>query len=157
MRRIAICSVALAAVLVVPAQAKSPKPHPPKSHKCTPHSVGYRASGALVEQALTQTAGAATPRRGDDRYSGTLKVNVRRANHRAATGEQTYTLDNARVRFYDADHNGTADELKAGDRVKVRGKMTRLARKCDSSGFEPTVTVRGVHFKPAKPAVQPES
>ena len=157
MRRIAICSVSLAAALVVPAQAKSPKPHPPKSHHCTPHSVGYRASGALVEQALTQTAGAGTSRRGDDRYSGTLTVDVSRANHRAATGEQTYTLDDARVRFYDADHNGTADKPKAGDRVKVRGKTTRLAKKCDSTGFEPTVTVRGVNFKPAKPAAQPTS
>jgi hypothetical protein len=64
---------------------------------------------------------------------------------------QSYTFANARVRFYDANHDGTADEPKAGDRVKLRGKVTRLATKCDSTGV-PTVTVRGVHFKPAKPA-----
>jgi uncharacterized protein YdeI (BOF family) len=156
MRRIAIASLAVAAAVAVPAQAhqgtKPDKPaHPQKSHKCTPHKVGYRAAGTLVSESLTQTQGAATPRRSDDRYSGTVTVDVKRANHHGATGSQTYTLDNGRVRFYDANHDGTADVPKAGDRVRVKGKITALARKCDTTGFTPTVTVRKVEFKPAQP------
>lgn len=153
MRKLMICAVALAAALAVPAQGKPTKPHPAKSHKCTPHKVAYKASGPLVGQsALTQTAGADTPKRGDDRYSGTLTVNVTKANHHAAKGEQNYTLDNARVRFYDADHNGTPEQPKAGDRVKLIGKITRLSKKCDATGFTPTTTIRKVDFKPAKTA-----
>jgi hypothetical protein len=145
MRRIAIAALAVAAVVAVPAQAK-----PDKSHKCTPQTVGYNASGILVSQALTQTRGAGTPQRSDDRYSGTLTVTVKKANHHSATGDQTYTLDNARVKFYDANGDGTADQPKAGDRVKVQGTTTKLAKKCDQTGFTPTITVRRVAFKPAK-------
>jgi hypothetical protein len=151
MRKLMICAiVALAAALAVPAQGKPNKPHPAKSHKCTPHKVAYKASGPFVSESLTQTAGASTPKRGDDRYSGDLTVDVTKANHHAAKGEQTYTLDNARVRFYDADHNATPDQPKAGDRAKLIGKITRLAKKCDSTGFTPTITIRKVDFKPAK-------
>jgi hypothetical protein len=150
MRRIAIASLAVAAAVAAPAQAHNGKPHPAKSHKCTPHKVGYKASGTLESQALTQTQGAGTTTRRDDRYSGDVTVNVKRANHHGATGSQTYTLDNDRVKFYDANHDGTADVPKAGDRVKVKGKITKLARKCDQTGFTPTIDVRRVEFKPAK-------
>jgi hypothetical protein len=158
MRKLTICAVALAAMLAVPAQgkpakpdpSKPTKPHPAKSHKCIPHKVAYRASGTLVSESLFQTAGADTPKRGDDRYSGPLKVAVTKANHHAAKGEQTYTLDNARVRFYDADHNGTTDPAKAGDRVKLIGKITTLPKKCDATGFTAATTIRKVDFKPAK-------
>jgi hypothetical protein len=146
MRRIGIAAVALAAVVAMPAQAR-PGNSP---HKCQPHAVAYKAAGTLESQALTQTQGADTPKRRDDRYSGTLTVNVTRASHHGATGSQTYTLDNARVRFYDANHDHTADVPKAGDRVKVKGRITKLAKKCDQTGFTPTVTVRRVEFKPAK-------
>ena len=156
MRRVAIACLAMAAAVAAPAQAHhGTKPdkttHPQKSHKCTPHNVGYRAAGTLVSQSLTQTQGADTPRRSDDRYSGTVTVDVKRANHHGATGSQTYTLDNDRVKFYDANHDGTADVPKAGDRVRVKGKITRLARKCDASGFTPTLNVRRVEFRPAQP------
>jgi hypothetical protein len=157
MRKLTICAVALAAVLAVPAQGKPPKPHPSKphpakSHKCAPHKVAYKASGTLVSESLTQTAGANTPKRSDDRYSGTLTVDVTKVNHHAAKGERTYTLDNARARFYDADHNGTPDQPKTGDRVKLIGKITGLAKKCDATGFTATMTIRKVDFKPAKTA-----
>ena len=150
MRKLTICTIALAAVLAVPAQGKPSKPHPATSHKCTPHKVAYKASGSLVSESLSQTAGADTPKRGDDRYSGKLTVDVTKTNHHAAKGEQTYTLDNARVRFYDADHNGTPEQPKAGDRVKLIGKITKLSKKCDSTGFTATITIRKVDFKPAK-------
>ena len=157
MRRIAIASLALAAVVAAPAQAhntpaqaQNGKSHDSKSQKCKPHAVGFNAYGTLESQTLTQTKGADTARRGDDRYSGTITVTVKRANHGAPTGSQTYTLDNSRVKFYDANHDGTADQPKAGDRVKVHGKITKLGKKCDQSGFTPTTTVRTVKFKPAK-------
>jgi hypothetical protein len=145
MRRIAIAAIAIAAIVAVPAQAK-----PGKSHKCTPHAVGYAAAGTLESQSLAQTKGADTAKRSDDRYSGTLTVDVKRANHHGATGSQDYTVEDARVRFYDADHDGTADAPKAGDRVKVKGRITRLGKKCDASDFTPTITVRKVELKPAK-------
>jgi hypothetical protein len=151
MRKFAIAVVGIAAAVAVPAQAKPAHPtHPSTSHKCTPHAVAYKASGTLASESLTQTQGASTPKRSDDRYSGTVTVDVKRANHHGATGSQTYTLDNDRVKFYDANHDGTADQPKAGDRVKVKGTITSLAKKCDQSGFTPTIDVRKVEFKPAK-------
>jgi hypothetical protein len=153
MRKVALLIICFAVATVVPAQAKPTKPdHPAKSHKCQPHKVGFKASGILVSATLTQTAGSATPERGDDRYSGSVTVDVKKANHRAPKGEQTYTLDGVRVHFSDRDHNSVPDVPQAGDRVKVKGKITRLAKKCDASGFTPTITVRKFEFKPPKPA-----
>jgi hypothetical protein len=157
MRKVVLLIALFAAVLALPAQAKPPKPHPShpaKSHKCVPHAVGYRASGILVSESLTQTAGAATPKRGDDRYSGTITVDIRKANHHAPKGVQTYALADVRVKFYDRDHNHLPDQPQAGDRVKLRGKITKLAKKCDQSGFTATVTVHKVNFKPPKPPKQ---
>ncbi len=167
MKKIPIYAGLAALALAVPAQAhehqgKTHK-HPGKAHKqhkagkqqtCSPHSVGYNARGTLVSSSLTQSAGAATPERRDDRYSGSVTVNVTKANHKASTGEQTFTLDNAKVKFADADHNDVADEPKAGDRVKLHGKVTKLRRKCDQTGFTPEVTLRRVQFKAPK-AVTP--
>jgi hypothetical protein len=153
MKKLMLLTALFAAALVLPAQAKPAHPaHPAKSKKCTPHSVGYKAKGTLVSVSLTQTAGSGTAKRGDDRYSGTLTVDVTKANHQAPTGEQTYTLADVRVKFYDSDHNHVADDPKPGDRVKVHGKMTRLAKKCDQTGFTSTITVRKVDFKAPKPA-----
>lgn len=143
-------ATALAAVAVVPAQAHNSEQSASQSHKCTPHKVAFTASGKLESAALTQTQGADTTTRKDDRYSGTVTVDVNKASHKAPTGSQTYTLDNDRVKFYDANHDGTADEPKAGDRVKVKGKFTRLAKKCDQTGFTSTTDVRRVEFRPAK-------
>jgi hypothetical protein len=150
MRKIAIAALGIAAAVAMPAQAK-PGHSDGKSHKCKPHAVSYTASGKLETQALTQTKGADTAKRADDRYSGTLTVDVKKASHRGPTGSQTYTVDNARVKFYDANHDHTADVPKAGDRVKVKGRITKLAKKCDQTGFTPTTTVRRVEFRAAKP------
>ena len=154
----AATATAIAALAVVPAQAHKPAEHPShqpgehpsQSHKCTPHKVGFTAAGKLESAALTQTAGADTATRKDDRYSGSVTVDVKRASHKAPTGSQTYTLDNDRVKFYDANHDGTADEPTAGDRVKVKGKYTRLSKKCDQTGFTSTTNVRRAEFRPAK-------
>ena len=148
----AIIGLGAAVVMAVPAQAHHPNEHQAKAKpaNCTPFAVGYHARGKLVEATLTQTAGQDTAKRGDDRYDGTVKVDVKRANHRAPKGEQTFTLENARVRFYDANRDRKADEPKAGDRVALHGKITKLRQGCDSTGFTPVITVRHVRFRPAK-------
>src|SRR5690242_1033041 len=118
MRKALLLVTCLAVAAVVPAQAKSPKPdHPAKSHKCQPHKSGYKARGTLVAVTLTQTAGSTTPERGDDRYTGSVTVDVSKANHHGATGVQPYTVDGVRVRFYDRDYNHVADQPQPGDRV----------------------------------------
>jgi hypothetical protein len=153
MRKLPMAIAAAAALAAAPAQAHTPKPKPkPTPHRCEPKAVGFNASGTLVSQALTQSAGAATATRSDDRYSGTVTVDVKRANHHSPAGTQTYTLDNDRVRYYDAAHDGTADAPKAGDRVKLEGKVTRLGKHCDATGFTPAIDVRRVSFKLAKVA-----
>lgn len=117
-----------------------------KSHKCKPHKVAYVAVGTLVSQTLAQDAGANT-------YSGDVVVNVTRTNRhaRADKGQQvTYTLTNARITFGLADTNNDGsvglDDLVAGDRVRVIGKITTLAKKCDKSNFTATTTIRKVVF-----------
>jgi hypothetical protein len=157
MRKFPIYAGITALALAVPAQAIS-KPGTPKRHKaakqgkCQPHAVGYNARATFESSTLTQTAGLGTPELGDDRWSGTLTVVVTKANHKAPTGSQAFTLDNAKVAFADADHNGVADQPAAGDRVKLQGKITKLKRKCDQTGFTPEITVRRVRFKVPEPA-----
>jgi hypothetical protein len=158
-RKLALVGALGAFVVAVPAQADKPahppKPaHPaPKAPDCTPHNHGFKASGTLVSSALTKNA--------DGTYDGTITVDVKKANHKAPTGSQTYTLDDAKVKF----HHGV-DPLApaAGSRVKIHGKITRLHKKCPTAGFTPTVTVKKVDInaapkpkpehpaKPAKPA-----
>src|SRR4051794_20233752 len=171
MRKILITAVAGAALAVAPALAAKPathptKPeHPAKTHtgkakgKCKTHNVGYNAKGTLVEvPTLTQTKGADTPTdKSDDRYSGDVKVNVTKANHKGLKGEQTFTLTDARVRFYDAAGDGTDDAPAVGDTVRIHGKISKLAKKCDQTGFTPTVTVRSISFQQAAPAPAPET
>ena len=146
MKRIGFAGLCLAAAVAMPAQAHTTKS---ESNKCKPHAVAFIAKGTLESASLTQTQGADTTSRRDDRWSGDVTVDVKRASHHAATGSQTYTLSDARVKFYDANHDHAADTPAVGDRVRVKGRFTRLAKKCDQTGFTSTVTVRRVEFKPA--------
>jgi hypothetical protein len=155
MKRLLI-SAGLAAALVaaVPAQAhtghaKPDKVKPQRAAKCKVRTVGFNARGVLVSSSLVQTAGQATPKRGDDRYSGSVEVDVKKANHGVAKGVQTFTVADRRVKLYDANADGTPDQPKAGDVVKLHGKVTRLRNRCDASGFTPAVTVKQVQFKAA--------
>jgi hypothetical protein len=158
MRKIMITAAAGAALAITPALAAKPasKPeHPQKpSHpaKCKVHAVGYNAKGTLVgdTSGLTQTKGGDTAKKGDDRWSGDIMVDVKKANHKGQTGEQKFTLTDARIKWYDADHNQVADTPAAGDRVGLHGKITKLGKKCDQTGFTPEVTVKKVDFKKAK-------
>ena len=119
--------------------------HPGSSHKCKPHKVAYVASGKLVSQTLTKNA--------DGSYSGEVTVEVKRTNHHAASDQgttKTYKPENVHVTFGLADTNGDGsvglDDLKAGDRVRLIGKITALAKKCSQSGFTATTTIREIVF-----------
>ena len=118
--------------------------HPGSSHKCKPHKVAYVASGKLVSQTLTKNA--------DGSYSGKVTVEVKRTNHHAASDQgttKTYKPENVHVTFGLADTNSDGsvglDDLKAGDRVKLIGRITALA-KCSQSGFTATTTIREIVF-----------
>ena len=127
----------LSLALVVPAQAKVHYAPPAKT--CTPHSVGYNATGTLVASSLTVDANGL--------YSGTLEVSVTKANHKAPTGAQTYTLTAARVKF----HKGVDPQSPApGSRVKVHGKITKLGKHCSTDGFTPVITVKKVDIRQPK-------
>jgi hypothetical protein len=119
--------------------------HPGNSRKCQPHKVAYVVSGALVSQALAKNS--------DGTYSGVVNVVVKRTNHHAA-GDQgktkEYKVENVRVTFGLADTNSDGSvgmgDLKAGDKVKLIGKITALAKKCSQSGFTATTTIRKIVF-----------
>jgi hypothetical protein len=140
MRKLAMIAAVVGVAAVGTAQAKGPPPqHPADSHKCVPHKVAYVASGKLVSSSLTKNA--------DGTYSGTLKVHVTHTNHHARADKGTdreYTLDHAKVHF---GHGVDPAAPAAGDRVHLSGKITELARKCDQTGFKPTVTIHKVGIK----------
>ncbi len=155
MKKFAALAALLAVGVVAPAQAEKPdktgvagkaqKPSNANKGKakgrCVARAVGFNASGTLLEAMLT--AGARS------RYDGTISVKVTRANHGAPKGDQTYTLTGVRVRFGEG---VDAAAPAVGSRVKISGKITKLAKKCPTEGFEPTVTVTRVHVKAAEPA-----
>ncbi|HEY6551543.1 MAG TPA: hypothetical protein VIY71_10135 [Solirubrobacterales bacterium] len=164
MRKIVILSVLGLLALAVPAQATTeytpapsppphkPKPHKPKGphgpkapHKCQPRSVGYNATGTLVSVALT-------PAVKKGRYDGTIEVNVKKANHHAPIGVQTFTLASVRVKFH---HGVDATAPAPGSRVKLHGKITRLSKHCPQEGFTPTITVKKIDIR--QPPKQPKS
>jgi hypothetical protein len=128
----------LPSILVGSPQAPPKHSHtvPPRSHRCAPHSVGYNAVGALVSAALTPEP--------HGRYSGALEVNIVRANHHASTGDQTFTLAGARVRFH---HGVDPTAPTTGSRVKLHGKITKLSKHCPTEGFTPTITIKKVDIR----------
>lgn len=143
MKKIALIALLALVAVVVPATAKPPEPTPPpKSHKCKPHGVAYVVSGTLVSGSLTRNS--------DGTYNGSLTVHVTKANHHARADKGTdksYTLDHAKVKL----HGENPAALTANSRVKLRGKITTLAKKCDHTGFAPTITIKKADIKPPKP------
>jgi hypothetical protein len=135
MRKILLSAVAGAALAVVPAIAA--KPATPPTHpehakgRCKPkHVVGFNAKGTLIASNLTQTQGQGTPTdTSDDRYSGTVEVNVTNANHKAPKGDQTYTLTDGKVSFYSV-NNVPVTTPAVGDIVHVHGKIGHAPKKC---------------------------
>jgi hypothetical protein len=131
-----------------PAKAKAqkcPDATPPApgatSQKCRPRTVSYRVSGTLVSGTLTQNP--------DGTYNGTLVVHVTNTNHHAKTDKGTdksYAVDHAKVKPNEA----TAAALTPGSRVKLKGTVTKLGRKCDQTGFTPATTIKKATIKPPK-------
>jgi hypothetical protein len=154
-RQIAPAALLAAAAIVVPAQAARPAgqhgqspQHGGKSHKCRSHAVAWIVRGTVVSQTLAPN--------GDGTYSGDVTVQVSGTNHnaRAEKGQpqpKTYTLTGVKVTFGVTDQapaDGTVDQtdVVAGDQVKLVGKITTLAKKCDRSGFTARTSVRRVIF-----------
>lgn len=164
MKKIALTAVLALAVSVVPAAAKE---HPgrgdkaktkaehvkpeskAKSRKCKVHGAAYVVGGTLESGTLTPNA--------DGTYDGTLTIAVSQANHHAKADKatsKTYTLDDARVNLHGTD---PAAALTPGSRVKLQGKLTRLAKKCDQTGSAATTTIRKASIKDPKAPEAPEA
>ena len=116
---------------------------PGKSHKCKPHGIGYVVGGTLEKQTLVKNE--------DGTYSGEITLkSITHTNHHAKGATNPFTVKNVHVTFGLADTNSDGsvglDDLKEGDRVQLIGKITTLAKKCDHTGFTPTVTFRHVVF-----------
>jgi hypothetical protein len=132
-----VASLALAVAVVAPIQAKPP--NPTHSNKCQPHAVSYEVSGTLNGGSLTLNS--------DGTYSGTLTVQVTKANKHAKAAKGTavtYTLTSARVNL----HGANPAALAANSRVKLHGTITTVAKKCTPS--TPTVTIASGDLKPPK-------
>jgi hypothetical protein len=135
-------AVLVVAILVVPGAglAKGPKaPTSPK--KCVAHAVSYRVAGNLESGALTLNS--------DGTYSGSLVVDVKKTNRHAKADKGTtvtYTLTSAKLKLHGEDPSA----LTANSRVKLKGTITTLAKKCDQTGFTPTVTIVRGTVKPPK-------
>jgi hypothetical protein len=159
-RKIALAACA-AALTTTPAWAHGRDDHathPARSHKCTPHKVGYVAAGTLASQTLVVDAAAAEDSTPKPTYSGDVTIDVTKTNRAAKADKgttKTYTLDHARVVLGLDDQNadGRVDlaDVAATDRVKVIGKVTKLAKKCDQTGFTATITIKKADIKPPKP------
>jgi hypothetical protein len=111
--------------------------HPSHSHKCMVHKVAYTAYGTLVSWSATENSNGT--------YSGTIVVDVTKANHHARSDKgnaTTYTLTDSRVRF-----GKGANPPAAGDGVKVLGKITAVAKKCADQSAAGAVTVRFLDVK----------
>jgi hypothetical protein len=124
--------------VTAPVHAKS---HPPQSHKCKPHAVSYRAAGKLVSGSLTANS--------DGTLSGTLIVHVTSTNHHAKADKGTdksYTLDHVKAKL----HGENPAALVASSRVKLKGTITTLSKKCDQTGFTATTTIKRIDIKPPK-------
>ena len=137
MRKFAAVAGVISLGIVGSAQADKapPKPKPaPKApaapRTCTPRNEGFKASGTLISISPT-----------------TIEVMVKKANHHAPTGDQTYPLGTAKVKY----HHGVSSTAPApGSRVKLSGKITQLPNPhCSTTGFTPTVTLKKVDIAPA--------
>jgi len=139
MKKFALLAVLAVVALVGVGQATAKTG---KSNKCQPHKVAYVVHGKLVSGSLTKNS--------DKTYSGTLTVHVTKADKHAKSQkgtDQTYNLDHAKGKLGKGEDpsNPTPDS-----RVTIKGKLTQLAKKCDQTGFTPTVTVKHFDIKAPK-------
>jgi hypothetical protein len=122
-----------------------------KPHRCLPHEVGYVVSGTLVSDTLTEGP--------NNTGSGEVVVEVLHGNRhaRAAVGTKVaYTLTNAHLTLAvpDADNDSTVgvDDLQAGDRVHLIGRVSELSKRCPAGEFTPQTTIRHAVFHAPRPA-----
>ena len=115
-----------------------------KTKRCEARTRTYVAHGSLVSHTLTKNA--------DGSYDGTITVKVRSANKsgKAHKGtSQTYTLDDGKVVF------GKGATGAAGERVKVKGTVTRKHKHCATTATSADpgpVTVKKVTIRAPKAA-----
>jgi hypothetical protein len=156
MRRLALAAALASVAVAMPAEAHKggERGDRGEAKKCKVHRVAWVVRGTVVSHALAKND--------DGTYSGDVVVQVKRTN-RAARDEKadpqprTYTLDHAKARFSVSDQepaNGTVDEtdVTAGDRVQLAGKVTRLRKKCDQTGFTAETKIRRAKFQDPKAA-----
>ena len=140
MKRISLLVLAFA-ILAMPGVGLA-KSKPPKANKCQPHNAAYAVAGTLV-------SGTLAPGTRKHTYTGTLVVHVTKASKHAKSAkgtDQTYTLTNAHLKL----HGENPAALTMGSRVKLNGSITTLAKKCDQTGFTPTVTIKRGSIKAPK-------
>lgn len=101
---------------------------------------GYEVQGAFAWADLEQVAGVGTARTNDDRFSGTVVVDVAKGNRRGRRdlGLSLYTVTGVRVIGAAADGTLPAE----GARVQLVGKQlaAKQARSCDSTPTTPEPT-----------------
>ena len=166
MKKTSIVAALAIGALTIPVAAGAKKPENPGSKgktksqqkqsqhkntekKCKLKKVGYNASGLLTSYGLTQSQGAGTPAdTSDDRYSGTIGVDVKKANHKSAKGPQTFTVTDIKVKF----HEGVAQPPAVGSWVGLHGKITKRNKKCTDQSGTGVVTLRKIDIKVAPTA-----
>lgn len=127
-------AAATAVAVAVPAAAHPGKPdHQSNGHKCKAHKVAYVESGA-IDSATTSTLA----QNSDGTWSGTLVVDVTRANHwakadKTETVTYTFTDSTLRVRL-----DGGATGFTAGDSVHLIGKLPVVSKKCSTASVTPS-------------------
>jgi hypothetical protein len=114
--------------------------HPAQSHKCAARDVAYVVSGK-VDGATTL---AQNP---DGTWTGMLVVDVPKTNHGAkgTTGSFTFTSAKLSVRF-----DGGTTVFKAGERVKLIGKLDVVSKNCPALNPPASPEFRMVVVHPAK-------
>ena len=124
-----------------------------RSHRCTPRGIAYVAAGTLRSHTLVldvpTVATTSADRPAKPTYSGDVTIDVTRTNRSARADKgttKTYTLDHARLLLGLSDQNGDGNvdllDVLPGSRAKVIGKVTKLNRHCDQTGFTPVLTIK---------------
>lgn len=130
-----------------------------KGHRT--HWHAFHVHGTLVSQALTVNP--------DGTVDGTVVVKTskkvrtaKRGPKTVVTKETTFTLDDAKLSVKTDDRTGDQKvdlaDVRAGDRVKLEGRVEHRHGRKDASTDAPKVELRRVKFddpKPAKPAPAP--
>jgi hypothetical protein len=119
--------------------------HPSQSHKCKPHNAGYIESGMV-----DMTTASTLAKNADGTWSGTLVVDVTRANHWAKSARGTtvtVTFANAKLHV---DFDGGTTGFTGGERVKLIGKLAVVGKKCPALTPPSTPMFKMVVVHPAK-------